>query len=345
MSSNNTFSEKNDAQPPQNKKNQEQEHPPSNSITQQVLERLQAETPRTQEILQKLVNHLHALIQDVQPTQDEWFTAIDFLTRTGQKCDDTRQEFILLSDVLGVSMLVDSIHSSSSPKNTTNDDAAKTKPNHHPLFPKATESTVQGPFHVPSDPAQMGDQLAKGPEQARGAPTRVSGVVHDAATGQPIPNASIDVWQSDDRGQYDLQQQDAPHQLLEKKKNLRATFTTSQDGRYWFRTIRPASYPVPTDGPVGELLHAMGRHAMRPAHIHFMVEAPGYRRLVTHLFVKGDPYLDSDAVFGVKESLIVEFQKESATTTTTDDGGGGSVTGYQVEFDVGLVPKTSDGMQ
>jgi len=277
----------------------------SATLTEEVLDHIQAENPRTQEILQHLVHHLHAFIKEVKPTADEWFTAIDFLTRTGKKCDEKRQEFILLSDVLGVSMLVDSIEKS----------VVKEQ------FPKATESTVQGPFHAPSDPATMGDQLAKGPEQERGAPTIVRGFVQDAATGEPIENAKIDVWQSDDLGNYDLQIKDS-----DLEKNLRATFTTGDDGRYWFRTIKPASYPVPTDGPVGELLRAMGRHPMRPAHIHFMVDRPGYQRLVTHLFVKGDPYLESDAVFGVKDSLIVDFTKNTETGL------------LEVDFNILLVP-------
>ncbi len=270
-------------------------------ITNQVLERLHAENPRTEEILRQLIVHLHSFVTITQLTSEEWSTAIDFLTRTGQKCDIQRQEFILLSDVLGVSMLVDSIQHQSQP--TT--------------MPNATESTVQGPFHAPSNPATMGDHLAKGPERTRGEPTIVRGVVRDAVSGRPIENATLDVWQSDDLGRYDVQ--------ISKTKNLRATFTTNADGQYNFRTIKPASYPVPTDGPVGELLEVMGRHPMRPAHIHFLVQAPGYSRLVTHLFVKGDPYLESDAVFGVKDSLIVEFVKKNGV--------------YEVDFDVILVPQ------
>ena len=271
------------------------------SLTNQVIQGIQAENPRTQHVLRRMVHHLHAFIQDVQPTQDEWATAIDFLTRTGQACNDKRQEFILLSDVLGVTMLVDALQHADANDN-----------------PAATETTVQGPFHAPSEFMEMGSNLAQGPERERGEAALVQGVVRDAATKQPIAQASIEVWQSDDLGFYDLQQQeqDAP--------NLRGTFQTDSDGKYNFSTIKPASYPVPTDGPVGEYLRAAGRKPMRPAHVHFRVQAPSYHTLVTHIFVKGDPYLDSDAVYAVKNSLIVEFQKQS-----DDDK-------YQVDFDIGL---------
>jgi protocatechuate 3,4-dioxygenase beta subunit len=217
----------------------------------------------------------------VKPTEEEWSRAINFLTRTGQACTEKRQEFILLSDVLGVSMLVDSIN--------------------HSDAEKYTQTTVTGPFHAKALLMEMGSMIAQGPEVERGQATLVHGRVLDKDR-KPIADASIDVWQSDDAGHYDVQDPSQP------EINLRAIFKTGDDGKFWFRTIKPAPYPVPTDGPVGELLRASGRHAMRPAHIHFMIDAPGFERLITHLFVKGDPYLDSDAVFGVKDSLVLDFE-------------------------------------
>ncbi|MEM7115626.1 MAG: intradiol ring-cleavage dioxygenase [Chloroflexota bacterium] len=254
------------------------------NLTQIVLDRTNTDDARTNEILTKLITHMHAFIRDVEPTEKEWFHAIDFLTRTGQMCDDKRQEFILLSDVLGVSMLVDAIN--------------------HRGMGSATETTVTGPFHAEAPTLEMGANVAKGPELARarekGQETVVSGVITDDE-GHPIEGAMLDIWHADDIGFYDVQDEKQPEQ------NLRGIFKTGADGRYWFRTIRPTYYPVPTDGPVGELLNAAGRHPMRPSHIHFMIGAPGYERLITHIFSAGDPYLDGDAVFGVKESLIAPY--------------------------------------
>lgn len=255
------------------------------NFTKLVLSRLTCEEGRTKEIISKLTTHLHDFVRDVQPTEAEWFQAIDFLTRTGQTCTDKRQEFILLSDVLGVSMLVDSIN--------------------HQNEKNVTETTVTGPFHTRAKLMALGDNIANGPEWERGEPTLVSGTVGDS-DGKPIANALVDVWQSDDIGYYDIQDLNQP------EMNLRGVFKTDENGRFWFKTIKPAAYPVPTDGPVGELLRASGRHAMRPAHIHFMISADGYERLITHLFVKGDEYLDSDAVFGVKDSLILDFVPQTS---------------------------------
>ncbi|HAS40247.1 MAG TPA: 6-chlorohydroxyquinol-1,2-dioxygenase [Microscillaceae bacterium] len=252
------------------------------NLTNVVLSRLNCSTPRQTEIITKLINHLHAFIRDLEPTEAEWFQAIDFLTRTGQKCDDKRQEFILLSDVLGVSMLVDAIN--------------------HRFAEGTTETTVTGPFHAPANQYEMGANIARGEEAKTGEPTLVRGKVL-GENGQPLAGVKIDVWQSNDDGHYDVTDPNMP------EMNLRGVFTTDETGEFWFRTIKPASYPVPTDGPVGELLRASGRHPMRPAHIHFWVEAEGYQTLITHIFVEGDEYLESDAVFGVKESLILEFKK------------------------------------
>jgi hydroxyquinol 1,2-dioxygenase len=235
--------------------------------------------PRLRELLSSLVRHLHAFVRDTEPTIAEWERAIDFLTATGQKCDDKRQEFILLSDVLGISMLVETI----------NNRTANT----------ATESTVLGPFHMVASPRRaLGDTIdlvGTGPQCV------LEGRVL-SADGTPLPGAELDVWQANDQGFYDVQQPD-----VQPPGNGRGLFTADQDGAYWFRTIVPTHYPIPTDGPVGTLLEATNRHPYRPAHIHFIVTAPGHRPLTTHIFVAGGPYIESDAVFAVKKSLITEF--------------------------------------
>jgi hydroxyquinol 1,2-dioxygenase len=235
--------------------------------------------PRLRELLSSLVRHLHAFVRDTEPTIAEWERAIGFLTATGHKCDSERQEFILLSDVLGISMLVETI----------NNRTANT----------ATESTVLGPFHMVASPRRaLGDTIdlvGTGPQCV------LAGQVL-SADGTPLPGAVLDVWQANDQGFYDVQQPD-----VQPAGNGRGLFTADQDGRYWFRTIVPTHYPIPTDGPVGTLLEATKRHPYRPAHIHFIVTAPGHRPLTTHIFVAGSPYIESDAVFAVKKSLITEF--------------------------------------
>jgi len=231
--------------------------------------------PRLREILTALTTHLHVFVRDVEPTQREWEAAIDFLTRTGRKCDDKRQEFILLSDVLGVSMLVDAIN------------------NRKPAG--ATESTVLGPFHVVESPVrQLGEDIATASRSPR---CLVRGRVLDL-DGKPVAGALVDVWQADDEGFYDVQKPEAPG------PDLRGLFTTDEEGRYSFVTIVPKHYPIPDDGPVGELLRRSGRHPYRPAHIHFIAGAAGYSPVTTHMFVAGSEYLDDDTVFGVKQSLI-----------------------------------------
>jgi len=279
-------------------------------FTKMVLARLNCNDERTRTILTKLILHLHNFVRDVEPTEEEWFKAVDFLTRTGKMCTDKRQEFILLSDVLGVSMLVDAIN--------------------HRHADGHTETTVTGPFHAQAPPMEMGSMIALGPEAKRGEPTLVSGKILDKS-GNPIANALVDVWQSDDIGFYDVQDKNQPD------INLRGVFKTKEDGKFWFKTIKPAAYPVPTDGPVGEVLRASGRHPMRPAHIHFMINAPGYERLITHLFVKGDQYLHSDAVFGVKESLVLDFKRNDSLTAAEKVGL--STPFYEVEYDFKLKTK------
>jgi len=238
--------------------------------------------PRLRELLAGLVRHLHAFVRETGLTRAEWEYAIDFLTRTGQKCDEERQEFILLSDVLGISMLVETINSGKA----------------------GTESTVLGPFHVvQSPPRELGDSIDL---VGTGPPCVVRGHVRDTS-GAPIPGATLDVWQANDQGFYDVQQPGA-----QPRANGRGLFTADPDGAYWFRTIVPSHYPIPVDGPGGDLLAATRRHPYRPAHIHFIVRAPGHRTLTTHIFVAGSQYIESDAVFAVKQSLIASF-------TPTDD--------------------------
>ena len=232
--------------------------------------------PRLATVMASLVKHLHAFAKDVELTQEEWGVAIDFLTRTGQMCDENRQEFILLSDTLGVSMLVDAIN--------------------HRRPSGATENTVLGPFHVEGAPHYpMGQNISL---DGKGESCLFQGRVLDHQ-GNPIENATIDVWSDNADGFYDVQQPD-----IQPKFNNRGIFTTGTDGAYSFRGIRPVAYPIPDDGPVGQMLAALGRHPNRPAHMHFIVSAPGYERIITHTFVDGDEWLTSDAVFGVKASLI-----------------------------------------
>jgi protocatechuate 3,4-dioxygenase beta subunit len=230
-----------------------------------------------------LIRHVHAFVREVELTEEEWFEAIRFLTATGQKCDDKRQEWILLSDVLGVSMLVDAIN--------------------HRRSGNATENTVLGPFYVHGAPEiENGGDMAAGWE---GEPTHVSGRVL-STDGKPISGALLDLWQSNTEGWYDVQLADTGG------RQLRARLRTDSEGRFRFRTIKPTAYPVPTDGPVGRILDRMGRHPMRPAHLHFIVTAPGCETVVTHLFVEGDPYLESDVVFGVKNSLVIDFKRNDS---------------------------------
>lgn len=237
--------------------------------------------PRLAEVMGCLVKHLHAFAKEVDLTQEEWEFGIDFLARTGQLCSEERQEFILLSDTLGFSMLVDAIN------------------NRRPAG--ATESTVFGPFHVDGAPVrQMGESICL---DGKGEQCLFEGNVLDLQ-GRPIEGAKLDVWSDNADGFYDVQQ---PEQ--QPKWNNRGVFVTGEDGAYSFVGIKPVSYPIPDDGPVGKMLQAMGRHPFRPAHMHFLVTAPGYQKLVTHTFVEGDSYLSSDAVFGVKQSLVAPFEQ------------------------------------
>lgn len=257
--------------------------PEESAITQDVVDRFAGTPdPRLKQIVTALTRSLHGFVQEVEPTSEEWLQAIKFLTGVGQMCSDSRQEFILLSDTLGVSMLVDAIN--------------------HRLAQGATEPTVLGPFFVAGAPtAANGVDISGG---APGEPLYVEATIC-SIDGQPIPNAQVDVWQSDSEGMYDVQRPDLEEHFL------RARLTTDAEGKARFWSILPIPYPIPNDGPVGKMLDATGRHPWRPAHLHFMIEAAGYRTLVTHLFVRGSEYLDSDAVFGVKDSLICDYPQHS----------------------------------
>lgn len=255
------------------------------------VERSFADSPdrRLGEVLGAAVRHLHAFVAEVRPSHEEWQAAIDFLTAVGQSCTDTRQEFILLSDVLGVSSLVE----------TTAFARAE----------GATENTVLGPFYVPGSPLrQPGDSILEDPDE--GPRLRVRGRVADLG-GRPVAGATVDVWQGASNGLYAVQDAGQhPH-------NLRGRFLTGEDGTFDFRTVRPVPYPVPDDGPVGRLLRATGRHPWRAAHIHLLVSAPGHRTLITHVFDAESDYLESDAVFGVRDSLVVQIADDPATGELT----------------------------
>jgi hydroxyquinol 1,2-dioxygenase len=252
----------------------------------------QTPNPRLREIMQSLVKHLHAFATEVSLTEDEWTTAIRVLTETGHITDDKRQEFILWSDVLGVSMVVDAL----------------AHPNPNGL---ATESTVLGPFWTPNAPLrEYGESLA---EKAGGTPALVRGRVMDTG-GRPIVGAELDIWQNGDNGLYTVQDTELP------EDHLRGRYRTREDGTYAFVGVKPVAYTVPHDGPVGTLLEATQRHPWRPAHIHMIVTAPGYQRLQTHIFDSQSDYLDSDVVFAVKHSLIREFVQREPTDPETPAG-------------------------
>jgi hydroxyquinol 1,2-dioxygenase len=267
------------------------------TITEAVLAR-QANTvdARLKRIMTSLVHHLHEFAREVELTEDEWFKGIEFLTRCGHITDDKRQEFILLSDVVGLSMLIVA---------QNNDKPAG-----------CTEATVFGPFHVEGAPHyELGADIANG---ARGTPCVVRGTVR-GVDGEPIAGAQLDVWQSDAEGLYDVQHTGIDH------AQARGILNADSEGRYHFRSILAVPYPIPHDGPVGDLLKATGRHPWRPAHLHFLITAPGYETLITHVFRSDDPYLDSDAVFGVRQSLIADWKQQP-------DGS------YLVEYDFVLNP-------
>lgn len=266
--------------------------------------------PRLAEVIAAITRHLHAAVKEIEPTQDEWLAAIKFLTETGHKSDDWRQEYILLSDIFGVSMLVDAINNR--------------KPS------GASESTVLGPFHVPDVPeSPMGANICL---DGKGHPMLIKGRILNT-DGGPIDNVKIDVWQTNDDGFYDVQQKG-----IQPDFNLRGVFRTGADGNYTFWGAKPRFYPIPDDGPVGKLLGSLGRHPYRPAHLHYILEADGYETLVTHIFDPDDEYIHSDAVFGVKESLLAKFELIEDPDRIKAEGASGSF--YEVIHDFVLAPSS-----
>ena len=264
--------------------------------------------PRLKEVMAAIVRHLHAAVKEVEPSREEWMKAILFLTNTGHMCNDWRQEFILLSDILGVSMLVDAINS----RRPTG----------------ASENTVLGPFHIEGAPElEMGANICL---DGKGEPMLVRGRILDT-DGNPLQGATIDVWQANDEGFYDVQQKG-----IQPDFNLRGKFTTGPDGRYWFKAVKPKFYPIPNDGPVGQLLDKLGRHPYRPAHFHYIISKEGYDPLTTHIFDPDDPYINSDAVFGVKESLMAKFEPIENSAKQAENGFDGLY--YDVEHDFVLAP-------
>lgn len=262
---------------------------------------------RLRELMQALVRHLHDFVRETRLTEAEWEQAIGFLNEVGHITDDRRQEFILLSDVLGVSMQVITVNNAA--------------------YKNATEATVFGPFFVEGSPqVAIGGDISGG---ASGEPCWVHGSVTDT-DGWGIPNARIEVWEADADGFYDVQYDDG-------RTAARAHLFTDSSGEYGFWAVTPTPYPIPHDGPVGRMLEAVGRSPMRAAHLHFMVTAPGYRKLVTHIFVRGDGYLASDTVFGVKDSLVVDFQR-NAPRTPAPDGRRPDGAWSHARFDIVLAP-------
>jgi hydroxyquinol 1,2-dioxygenase len=263
-----------------------------NELTQAALQRLEgAADPRFAQVMRSLITHLHAFIREVDLQPGEWMAGIEFLTAVGQACDDKRQEFILLSDTLGASMMVVMLDQLRAAARAGQ--AGKTL---HAT--ETTEATVQGPYYWDGAPdLPLGADIAPG---VRGEPAFYSGRVTDTR-GQPLANALLDIWSGDGEGVYDMQVEGAG-------MAARARIRTDAEGRYWFWSIKPSYYPVPVDGPVGRMLADMGRHPNRPGHIHMKVAAEGHVPVTTHLFVAGSPYIDSDAVFGVRPSLVVDFE-------------------------------------
>ncbi|SIR95313.1 dioxygenase [Micromonospora avicenniae] len=269
--------------------------------------------PRLKELMQALTRHLHAFVREVRLTEQEWQHAIEFLTATGHITDDRRQEFILLSDVLGASMQTI----------TVNNEA----------YGNATEATVFGPFFVDGSPEiELGGDIAGG---ASGKPCWVEGTVTDTY-GKPVPHARIEVWEADEDGRYDVQYGD-------DRVAARGHLYSDADGSYRFWGIAPVPYPIPDDGPVGRLLAATGRSPMRASHLHFMVQAEGFRTLVTHIFVRGDEVLDRDSVFGVRDSLVMDFEPQPAGTATPDGRDLGDHAWSRVRFDIVLAPAAATG--
>jgi hydroxyquinol 1,2-dioxygenase len=271
----------------------------------------QSPDARLRELAQSLTRHLHAFLREVRLTEDEWQQGIAFLTKAGHITDDKRQEFILLSDVLGASMQTIAINNQA--------------------YADATEATVTGPFFVEGSPQiPLGGDMAAG---APGQPCWVQGQV-TGTDGKPVPGARVELWEADDDGFYDVQYPD-------DRVAARAYLYTDEEGGFRFWALTPTPYPIPHDGPVGRLLQATGRSPMRAAHLHFMVSAESKRTLCTHVFVRGDELLSSDAVFGVKDSLVRDFEQQPAGTPTPDGRDLGDTPWARVRFDIVLAPAGS----
>ncbi|MGH3316498.1 MAG: dioxygenase [Nocardioidaceae bacterium] len=267
------------------------------------------ENPRLKEIMLALVRHLHDLIREVRLTEEEWTQGIEFLTRCGHITDDKRQEFIMLSDVLGASMQTVTVN--------------------HEAYGGATEATVLGPFFVEDSPeVPIGADISFG---AAGEPCWVEGAITDT-DGTPVPRARVEVWEADENGLYDVQYGD-------DRTAARAHVFTDDQGRYAFWAVTPTPYPIPHDGPVGQMLDAVGRSPMRASHLHFMVSCPGHRTLVTHIFVHGDELLSSDTVFGVKPPLVKEFVRQEPGAPTPDGRVISAGRWSRTRFDIVLAPE------
>jgi protocatechuate 3,4-dioxygenase beta subunit len=279
-----------------------------NGLTAAALARLaKTSDPRMKQIMTALIRHLHGFVRETALTPAEWKTAIEFLTAVGHITDDKRQEFILLSDTLGVSAMVDLVR--------------------HRRLGRGTDSSLLGPFYRDGAPEQpLGASIAG---NTPGETIVLRGRVADAR-GRPLAGALLDVWQAAPNGKYDIQDE---HQV---GMNLRGRFRTGADGHYEFRSVKPKSYPVPDDGPVGVLLRAQGRHPYRPAHIHFIVTADGHQPLITALYIAGDAYIESDAVFGAKHSLTVGYRKGHAAN------GKGERAPDAIEFDFTLAAAAAE---
>ncbi|MEV8150083.1 dioxygenase [Arthrobacter sp. NPDC080073] len=268
-----------------------------------------AEDPRLKQVMQALTRHLHDFLREVRLTEEEWNAAIEFLTAAGHITDDKRQEFVLLSDVLGASMQTIAINNQA--------------------YKGATEATVFGPFFLEDAPEiPIGGDIAGG---ASGQPCWVEGTITDTS-GHPVPGARIEVWEADEDGFYDVQYGD-------NRIAGRAHLFADDEGRYAFWGLTPTPYPIPHDGPVGKMLASVGRSPVRASHLHFMVTAEGLRSLVTHIFVEGDPQIEiGDSVFGVKDSLIKKFETQPAGTSTPDGRGGNNQSWARTRFDIVLAP-------
>ena len=268
-------------------------------------------SPRLRQVMSALVRHLHAAVKEVEPTHEEWLAAIKFLTETGQMCSDWRQEYILLSDVLGVSMLVDALN--------------------HRRPSAATPNTILGPFYVADAPHYpLGADIC---QDGKGQPMVVLGRV-TGLDGEPVAGATLEVWQTNDDGFYDVQQKG-----IQPEHNLRGVFTSDADGSYWFKSVKPRHYPIPDDGPVGKLLASLGRHPNRAAHLHFIVTAPGYAPVITHIFTPDCPYLSQDTVFGVKRELVADFVQVDDAAQATQLGT--TAPFWRVDWNFTLAPQQS----